>query len=139
MPKAKAQLSWEPIHRGNVYCAQACGHGCTYTEYLRAHAGAADLVSTLGAADGWKVRVWENMGWYYCVVDASGTLKVYPPLFGAKYSAFLGSGDVGGRWSADGKTPALAVKRVLAIASDERDTIDAMLRAIPNARRLGAR
>lgn len=55
-------LSWTPRRRGKLYCAPACGRGCTRAMYERAKREATTLVKVLGP--GWKIRVWENLGWY---------------------------------------------------------------------------
>lgn len=55
-------LSWTPRRRGKIYCAPACGRGCTRAMYDRAHREATKLAKALGP--GWKIRVWENLGWY---------------------------------------------------------------------------
>ena len=56
-------LSHTPVSNGNTYCAPFCGRGCTYSEFDIATAEANQLVIELG--EGWKSRVWENLGWHY--------------------------------------------------------------------------
>lgn len=59
-------LSWEPVRRGPVYCAPACGGGCTWLAYQECVKQAAALAKRLGKE--WEPRVWENLGWYWEVV-----------------------------------------------------------------------
>ena len=71
---------------------------------------------------GWKVDVWENLGWQYAVrLDADpGNLSVYEDTDG-RYSCLLGSDGCGGQgcWTTLGgrhKDPNAAVKKELASA-----------------------
>ena len=60
-------LSWIPRRRGAIYCAPACGHGCTYAAYERATENARRLAAILSFATHatWLPHVWENLGWHY--------------------------------------------------------------------------
>jgi len=58
-------LSWTPRRRGDIYCAPACGGGCTHAAFLKAHADAKRLCKRLGP--GWEADVYENLGWHYSV------------------------------------------------------------------------
>ncbi len=60
------KLSWKPVRKGRVFCAPACGSGCTREAYLKAKAAARKLCATLGP--GWKPSVSENMGWHYSAI-----------------------------------------------------------------------
>lgn len=57
----KIELSWEPKRRGDIYCAPACGAGCTHQAYLQAVKDAEVMASK---AKGFSPLVTENMGWY---------------------------------------------------------------------------
>lgn len=57
-------LSWKAIKKENVYCAPACGSGCTYDQYLKAKDTAMRVRSSLHRPHGWKVKVFENLGWH---------------------------------------------------------------------------
>jgi hypothetical protein len=72
--KFKRRLGWKPVRRGDIYCAPACGCGCTYQAYLRAVAAAKKLAKEL---PGFKPHVWENVGWHYSVVAHGGRVSVY--------------------------------------------------------------
>ena len=66
-----------------------------------AKAAAKDLLGAM-RGNGWKTRVWENMGWHYEVRLSvkSGTLMVWPCGDGT-YMALLGAGvchDAGGNY-----------------------------------------
>jgi hypothetical protein len=70
---------WTPREQGDIYCAPACGRGCTKAEHQRAVDGANKLCALLGT--GWIPRVWENLGWYYTakLEKAVGIyIEVYP-------------------------------------------------------------
>jgi hypothetical protein len=56
---------WMPVLKGKTYCSPACGSGCTKKAYDTAHAKAEKLAEQMGK--GWRVYVWENMGWHYKV------------------------------------------------------------------------
>jgi hypothetical protein len=60
-------VNWEPIRKGEIYCSTACGCKCTWSAYKRAHANGKALAKKLGK--GWKVRVWENIGWHWEVTN----------------------------------------------------------------------
>lgn len=75
MVATRRPLSWEPRLNGKIYCAPACGGGCTKAAYDKAVSDAAVLVSKL-CGKGWKSVVWENLGWHYKAV--SGPVQVYP-------------------------------------------------------------
>lgn len=65
-------LSWKPRLRGAVYCAPACGRGCTKAAYDEARREAAEIVKQLGS--GWKIEMSENLGWVAAAV--CGDVKV---------------------------------------------------------------
>lgn len=77
---------WTPREQGGIYCAPACGHGCTKAEHQRAVDGANKLCALLGT--NWTPRVWENLGWHYTakLEKAAGVyIEVYPPHGGNQY------------------------------------------------------
>lgn len=78
---------WKPILRGNIYCAPACGGGCTKAAYDSAVKSAEDLVQRLKGS-GWTVQVHENLGWHYTAV--SGPVQVYPSGDG-RFHCMIGS------------------------------------------------
>lgn len=57
-------LSWKPIHKRDLYCAPACGRGCTYIEYRKAKDDGKRVKALLANPQGWKIRVFENLGWH---------------------------------------------------------------------------
>jgi hypothetical protein len=85
--------NWTPQEQpGGIYCSPACGVRCTKSEHDEAHRLAAELCASLG--DGWKPRVWENLGWHYSA--EKGKMKIHPPYGlakglknGANYSLFF--------------------------------------------------
>lgn len=108
-------LSWKPVRRGSIYCAPACGRGCTVSEFDAAYNAAFGLANTLG--DGWLVDVWENLGWHWGV--KKGGVKV-TQNHGGCYTAFLGlPNEIGGRWAESGKTPKEAIRNSLHAAEKD--------------------
>lgn len=71
------QLSWKPVRKGAIYCATACGRGCTHDEFLKAKADGAALAKTLGK--GWKVIVNENLGWHFRVERGNIAIHKFAP------------------------------------------------------------
>ena len=105
---------WEPIRNGRFYCSPACGGGafCTWADYKKAEQAADKLVAMLG--DGWRARVWENLGWHYYAVDPTGCMKVTVDTHLGKttYTAWIGNGSddyIGGKWVERGSTPRKAI------------------------------
>lgn len=119
-PRLK-ELSWNPRRRGLVYCAPACGRGCTRAEYEDAVARGKALAKRLGP--GWTHEVWENLGWYTKAVSPCGRWKVHDDGRGAsRYTAFLGdAGSAGGIWAESGSTALEAIRATWAAA---RQSID---------------
>ena len=130
----KTPLSWDPVAHGKVYCAPACGAGCTKAAFNAATRAGKALAKRLGK--GWKATVWENMGWHYAAISECGRWKVHPSLHRGKvvgYMAFLGSPGHGGRWVEHGKTPQSAIKNTRKVARLEANGIQALLDMAVNA------
>lgn len=110
-----------PIAKGSIYCAPFCGAKCTRKAFDTATKKAAALAIRMGP--GWTPSVWENRGWHYSVVDASGCWKVYGKNFGDgdSYSVFLGPPGGGGYWRASASTPEEAMKLVREHAKPDLD------------------
>lgn len=94
----QAGLSWKPRRSGLVYCAPACGAGCTWEAYQKAVSDAGLVASLLGR--NWKPVVSENCHWYWSVQLDSGEgviLRVSPTEHKGKvtYSTLLGPGGGG--------------------------------------------
>ena len=128
----KKTLSWKPVLNGAIYCAPACGGGCTVAAHDLAKTRAADLAQIMG--EGWKPEVWENLGWHYKVVSPCGRWKIHPHHYGDRdrrcktsYTAFLSpeSDSLGGRWAASADTPKAAM---LAAWEEARPEIERMTR-----------
>jgi hypothetical protein len=123
-------LSWEPRRDAHgLYCAPACGRGCTLAEYKDALKRAETLAKRLGP--GWTPRVHENLGWHSKVIDETGLWKVHVnQYYGMKkptYLAFLGESDIGGRWAESADTPEAAIDAVLTIARREFASLEKLL------------
>jgi len=128
------KLSWEPIRRGLIYCASACGSGCTLAAYKRACKRGKALAKKLGK--GWKARIHENMGWHYCAHSSGGFVTVYESyrLSGKPtYSALANTtGNVGsGQWVVSSvKTPQAAVHAALVLMQKEQRAIQKALASV---------
>lgn len=125
--KKQKPLSWEPALRGKIYCAPACGGGCTKAAHDLATARAKALAAGMGP--GWKARVWENLGWHYSVLSPCGRWKIHPHhgedhdrRRKTTYSAFLGDADSpGGTWAEHGDSPRAAMAAVWRVARPQID------------------
>lgn len=140
------ELSWKPKRDGDIYCAPACGGGCTYTKFQLASTRAAALCERLGP--GWREHVFENLGWHYKVKSLCGRIHVHeywrtdkkPGLIERiarmvpdHYTVFLNlDGGDGGQWTASADTPEEAIHLALAQAIDQRDAINEMLAGVDN-------
>lgn len=126
-------LSWSPKRRGAVYCAPACGAGCTWSAYQRARRAGARLAKRLGK--GWAVRMNENMGWYYSVDSRCGRLQVSGPGDSASYrkhyTAYLGDG----RWCATATSPEVAIRVVVEAARRAHERLGVLLDNLPMGQR----
>lgn len=119
--KEPRELSWKARRRGAIYCAPACGFGCTVEDHERAVRAAEKLARRLGPS--WKGEVWENLGWHYKAVSACGRIKVHHDVNCPKlFTAFVGAKDSpGGRWAftTDDGDPHAAVRGALEVAEAE--------------------
>ena|ERR1019366_8878051 len=108
------QRDWTPVARGNRYCSPACGGGCTRMQFVMAQNSAQTLCTELG--DGWKPRVWENLGWHYSATHGD-RLEVYPH---GPFTAYF-SGEL--QIIKKGRTATSAVKNTL-------DAVKKLIRAL---------
>lgn len=106
-------LSWTPERNGELYCAPACGRGCTHDEYLVAERNGAELAKTLGPD--WKYRTWENLGWHYEAISPCGCISVHANAFrrSTTYTAYFEVPSTTGQWISSAKTPRAAVKAAI--------------------------
>lgn len=116
-------LSWKPVRRGNVFCAPACGRGCTIAEYREAERKAKRLALRLSGVDtdvksgAWKPIIHENLGWHFHV--NKGAVSVYQYSI-TQYAACLNlNGPWGGNMWARASSPERAVKDLLTSARKE--------------------
>lgn len=100
-----SKLSWEPVRHATVYCAPACGGGCTLEAHDEAVKKAAALAKKLGPA--WKPHVWENLGWHYSAICGSSSVS---PLSDKMYWASV---NCGRQFQGENKDPRKAVAEVL--------------------------
>lgn len=106
-PKAaqpRRPLSWRAVARGRIFCSPACGAGCTKRAFKQATQQAFALAQHCGP--GWTPRVWENMGWFCEAVSPCGRYRVIPLSGSDEVHVYVG------RFTAMGRTPELALRRV---------------------------
>lgn len=94
----KTKDRWTPIRNGLLYCAPACGAGCTYAEYQAAVNKAEALKKKCEKEIGgkWEIRVHENLGWHWSVIAPEINVSVdyggYLGKHGDYYTAAFGGG-----------------------------------------------
>lgn len=143
--------AWKAVRKvdsakGDIYCAPACGSGCTFAAFELATKRAAELATQLGPE--WEPVVHENMGWHYSVKSPCGRIRVHEywrtpiapndgvidklgALVPDYYTAFVNvDGGGGGRWTGDGETPEEAVRDGVAKARAEYDAVLDMLTGV---------
>lgn len=133
--KKPKPLSWKARRQGTIYCAPACGRGCTKKEHDLAQERGRKLAKRLSTKKvglgKWTVLVHENLGWHYRAVSPCGRIKVHENRYQGKvdsYTAFINEvGRTGGRWAESGDTPAEAMKNVIQTAVAARDSIAALV------------
>ena len=129
MSKSKTfNLSWEPVRHGDRYCAPACGGGCTFAAYQRAHKDAKKLARRLGT--GWTTDVWENLDWHWRVRSACQRITLTPCSSRWWMALLCDAGTVYGRYSAIDKTPEKAVAAVFAAAKADLARIGASIKGL---------
>lgn len=89
------KLSWTPKRRGSIYCAPACGRGCTVKEHQEAKLRATKLKRFLEDSIGgkWRIRVWENLGWHSSVQQGTLSISISLHALGADSYMLMNSGD----------------------------------------------
>lgn len=137
--KKRPELSWTPRAIGTIYCAPACGRGCTREEYETAKAFSESMAIRLGP--GWKAAPSENMGWHAKAVSSCGKVKVHTDWWrrekwkaSASYTAYIGEDEsAGGRWVYTDKTPGRAYAGAAAMAMLESVRITKLVASLPKA------
>lgn len=81
------ELSWTPRRRGPIYCAPACGGGCTWAAYQNAVKRAREVVAMMKTG-GWQDVVHENLGWHWRIVN--GPIQLHEDRDG-KFWVMIGS------------------------------------------------
>lgn len=126
-----------PVRRGAVYCSPWCGYNCTHAAYLEAHRKAKALCAKLGK--GWTPVVHENLGWHYRATFMDGRLNMHEhhDKSGTSYMVFVHDepNSLGGRFTADGRTPNVALRGAMSRIINEISEWQVMELAVGNARR----
>jgi len=116
--------AWDAKRKGDRYCADACGHGCTWQQYQDALARAKKAAATLGPE--WLPEASENMGWHSRIRCGVVSISV-PGSWGS--SSYMASTD-GRGILADGKTAKSALRKLRARLVEERDAAQALLDSV---------
>lgn len=68
------ERDWTPVLKGKIFCSPACGGHCTKKQHDEAVKLANALKRKLKKEIGgeWVIRVHENLGWHFAVVQADG-------------------------------------------------------------------
>ncbi len=112
----RIELNWKPVLRGKTYCSSACGGNCTKAAYDDCVKKAKALARRMGK--GWKIRVHENLGWFYAVIKgepvsySAGFLEITPPHRpGDTYTAWVQSSP---QFIVHDKDPKIALQKAIA-------------------------
>jgi hypothetical protein len=116
------KLSWKARRRGNIYCAPACGAGCTWEQHQRVQQQGRHMRQMMRDPQQWRVHVAEHLHWYVCLehILTNGKLTVWPGW--NRYHALLSldmshAGDQDWQDTRSFSTPQAAVDHVLKLAS----------------------
>jgi hypothetical protein len=125
------KLNWEPVRYEAVYCAPACGRGCTFEEFTQAQEQASNLAKELG--NGWIGEVHENLGWHWNI--RWGKPGYGMVLYKYAYNLFLAGIESNGyahamSFSANGSTPREAIRNVLTKVQSIVDTYTKIIKAV---------
>ena len=117
------EQNWTPKRNGQTYCAPACGGRCSWTAYQRARIKARRAAARMGR--GWRVNVFENLGWHWDVVSPDGSIEIgqssYDPTFRAS---------IDHKYWGHGKTADAALKAALVEASAALPKLEALVKQI---------
>jgi len=122
----KAHFGRPAVRRGSIYCAPWCGANCTWAAFQEATKRGEALAKLLG--DGWKPRVWENMGWFYEVTNGILEVKTNRRRGKTTYSAWCQSNPqvIGDYYS----TPQAAIRSLGAKMGEQLDAQLTAFRAL---------
>jgi hypothetical protein len=125
-------LSWKPVRRGAIYCAPACGSGCTWAAYSKAVQESTALAKCLGS--GWKPLVNENMEWWWSVKNKYRRLRIYPIGPRNKPDGFHCI--LAGQYTGSGKTAKAAIQAAIAEAVPEVPGLKALIKTVEGSAQL---
>ena len=126
----RRELSREPVHKGGTYCSPWCGAGCTRASYEAEKEQANAICKALGP--GWRVRLWENLGWHHEAISPCGHVRVSRQTIGARaFWARVGpAGDPSIEFDAHASTPGVAVRRAVRKARAEIARLQEMIQGL---------
>jgi hypothetical protein len=124
----RSQIAWTPrqYHKDGLerYCSHACGHDCTFNDYVKAQKAAKRLAQRLGRP--FKPHVWENMGWHFCANITNSESAVYKSHNKYWASIFFN----GRQFQGEHRNPSVAFKMALAVAHRVGDELRALERRL---------
>lgn len=119
---------WKPRRSGLLYCSPACGGGCTREAYLQARIASEKLAGEMG--NGWKSRVWENLGWHWEIKSPCTRVRISAHKSGRKTYYNAGFGEKEGHGSLyveSGPRALIALSNVLDVVESNLEKIGAKL------------
>lgn len=134
MGAAKKLDRWKAVVRGKIFCAPACGGGCTLAEFNARCRLGRQLIKRLGK--GWAYEVKENLGWHLDVISPCRRIRVSPHIGQKKkiasYMACLGdAGDAAFRYAEHAATAEKAIAAVIVVAKTDLKRMGAILVGLP--------
>ncbi|MCP3980778.1 MAG: hypothetical protein GY716_15860 [bacterium] len=115
---------WEAVSDGVMYCAPACGRGCTWGEHTSALRHAIVACEQLG--DGWVPALTENLGWHCAIRRGSVRISIGQNGYSMLSTEFARVRGVGGIIG-EGATPAEALADARAVLERELTWADNQL------------
>ena len=110
------KLSWTAVRRGPIYCAPACGAGCTAKAYLEAKVASATLVA-LGTATVYTPRTSGRVLVLMSAIAANGTTTD-----GMTYNLYYGTGAAPANNDAVSGTAICSLQTITSLVMNELST-----------------
>ena len=84
-------INWKPVRKGATYCSSACGGQCTRADYEKANEAGKLVLASLKNPKGWRVRVWENLGWHVSICKGEMSIHWAKYSRGVRYHVYCHS------------------------------------------------
>lgn len=125
--QALGKIELQNVKGKLIYCGDRCGRGCTLDEYESAVTAANKLVAAL--PEGFKPRIWENLGWHHeavKTVSSDSRISIRDQTHSeGNYSA--DSRVAGRQFMSFGRTPVEALNQLIGVAWSKITTETAAL------------